>query len=167
MDNKYSHLKSYQYAKKVVNGEIIAGKYIILACKKFLLDLEKENDPNFEWEFKIEIAEIITDFQQLFKFADGMLQGKPMELAPFQEFILHNLFAWKHKSEGFNRYSKAYIQVARKNGKSMLLGYIGLFKALFTMYAQVFVVATKKDQAAIVMREIKKMLDGADRKSVV
>ena len=161
MDNKYKHLKSYQYAKKVVNGEIISGKYIILACKKFLLDLEKHDDPDFEWEFRIEVAEVITDFQQLFKFADGMLQGKPMELAPFQEFILHNLFAWKHKTDGYNRYSKAYIQVARKNGKSMLLGYIGLFKALFTVYAQVFVVATKKDQAAIVMREIKKMLDGA------
>ena len=95
MDKKYGHLKSYQYAKKVVNGEIISGKYIILACKKFLLDLERYDDPEFEWEFKIEIAEVITDFQKLFKFADGMLQGKPMELAPFQEFILHNLFAWK------------------------------------------------------------------------
>lgn len=162
LNEKYGHLKSYNYAKRVVSGEIISGKYIILACKKFLNELEKaENDPDFEWEFKVEIAEVITDFQKLFKFADGMLQGKPMELAPFQEFILHNLFAWKHKKEGFNRYSKAYIQVARKNGKSMLLGYIGLFKALFTAYAQVFVVATKKDQAAIVMREIKKMLDGA------
>lgn len=162
LDKKYGHLKSYNYAKRVVNGEIISGKYIILACKKFLIELEKsETDPDFEWEFKVEIAEVITDFQKLFKFADGMLQGKPMELAPFQEYILHNLFAWKHKKEGFNRYSKAYIQVARKNGKSMLLGYIGLFKALFTAYAQVFVVATKKDQAAIVMREIKKMLDGA------
>ena len=159
---KYEKLKSYQYAKKVVSGEIVSGKYIILACKKFLEDLERsELEDDYEWTFKIEIAEVITDFQQLFKFADGMLQGKPMELAPFQEFILHNLFAWKHKTEGYNRYSKAYIQVARKNGKSMLLGYIGMFKALFTAYAQVFVVATKRDQAAIVMREIKKMLDGA------
>jgi phage terminase large subunit-like protein len=161
LDSKYGHLKSYQYAKQVVNGEIISGKYIILACVKFMRDLERYNDSEFEWEFRVEVAEVITDFQKLFKFADGMLQGKPMELAPFQEFILHNLFAWKHKQEGYNRYSKAYIQVARKNGKSMLLGYIGLFKALFTVYAQVFVVATKKDQAAIVMREIKKMLDGA------
>lgn len=161
LDKKFGHLKSYRYAKKVANGEIISGKYIILACKNFLEDLKKENDEDFDWIFKIEIAEVITDFQKLFKFADGMLQGEPMELSEFQEFILHNLFAWKHKKEGYNRYSKAYIQVARKNGKSMLLGYIGLFKALFTAYAQVFVVATKKDQAAIVMREIKKMLDGA------
>ncbi|MBO5476655.1 MAG: terminase large subunit [Clostridia bacterium] len=162
MDNyKYKQLKSYDYATKVVNGEIISGKYIILACQKFLSDLERMEEEDFEWEFKYEIAEVITDFQQLFKFADGMLQGKPMVLDPFQEFILHNLFAWKHKEKGYNRYSKAYIQVARKNGKSMLLGYIGLFKALFTVYAQVFVVATKKEQAAIVMREIKKMLDGA------
>ena len=34
-----------------------------------------------------------------------------------------------YKEKGYNRYSKAYMQVARKNGKSMLLGYIGLFKA--------------------------------------
>lgn len=161
LDQKYNHLKSYRYAKKVVNGDIISGKYVILACANFLRDLERSEYSDYKWEFRIEIAEVITDFQKLFKFADGMLQGKPMELSEFQEFILHNLFAWKHKTDGYNRYSKAYIQVARKNGKSMLLGYIGLFKALFTAYAQVFVVATKKDQAAIVMREIKKMLDGA------
>lgn len=161
LDLKYNHLKSYRYAKKVVNGDIISGKYIILACVNFLKDLEEAEKEDYKWEFKIEIAEVITDFQKLFKFADGMLQGEPMELSEFQEFILHNLFAWKHRKDGYSKYSKAYIQVARKNGKSMLLGYIGLFKALFTAYAQVFVVATKKDQAAIVMREIKKMLDGA------
>ena len=109
MDNyKYKQLKSYDYATKVVNGEIISGKYIILACQKFLSDLERMEEEDFEWEFKYEIAEVITDFQQLFKFADGMLQGKPMVLDPFQEFILHNLFAWKHKEKGYNRQSSCY-----------------------------------------------------------
>lgn len=41
----------------------------------------------------------------------------------------------------------------------MLLGYIGFIKSLLDDYSQVYCVATKRDQAGIVIKEIKKMLD--------
>ena len=56
-------------------------------------------------------------FQNFFLFADGIMAGKPMKLASFQEWILGNLFCWKHKNEGYVRFSKAYIQIARKQGR--------------------------------------------------
>lgn len=155
----YKDLVAYQYAWKVANGHIVAGKYIRLECQRFLQDLERQYDPNFEWYFDEDVYAVIVGFQNFFKFADGILAGQPMKMAEFQEWILSNLFCWKHKKEGYVRFSKAYIQVSRKQGKSMLLGYIGLFKSLLTEYAQIFCCATKRDQAEIVIKEMKKMLD--------
>lgn len=158
---KYEKLVAVQYAQRVVKGEIIAGKYIILECIRFLTDLNKIGKEDFEWDFDVKIYDFIMGFQEFFKFADGVMAGQPMKLADFQEWILANLFCWKHKDEGYVRFSKAYIQIARKQGKSMILGYIGFIKSLLENYSQIFCCATKRDQAEIVIKEIKKMLDNA------
>lgn len=162
---KYSipeHLQdiiAVKYALKVVKGEIIAGKYIILECSRFLRDLSKSDKEDFEWYFDLNIYNLMLGFEKFFTFADGIEAGKPMKLAEFQNWILANLFCWKHKEEKYIRFSKIYIQVSRKQGKSFLLGMILLIKGLLTTYGQFSTVATKKDQAEIVIKEIKKLLD--------
>lgn len=157
--SEFESLIAVKYARKVVNGKIIAGKYIILECIRFLKDLSRVDDEDFEWYFDTKTYEFIISFSKLFKFADGINAGKPMTLAEFQEWILANLFCWKHKKEGYIRFSRAYIQVSRKQGKSFLLGLILLIKGLVTPYGQFSTVATKKDQAEIVIKEVKKLLD--------
>lgn len=159
INSEFESLVAVKYAQKVVNGEIIAGKYIILECVRFLRDLSKVDDDEFEWYFDTKTYEFIISFSKLFKFADGINAGKPMSLAEFQEWILANLFCWKHKKEDYIRFSRAYIQVSRKQGKSFLLGLILLIKGLVTPYGQFSTVATKKDQAEIVIKEVKKLLD--------
>lgn len=155
-------LSGVKYAQDIVDGKIIAGKYIILECIRFIKDLNRSlEDDDFEWYFDVDTYDFIMGFQEFFLFADGIMAGKPMKLAHFQEWILANLFCWKHKEEGYIRFSRAYIQISRKQGKSMILGYIGFIKSLLEAYSQIFCCATKKDQAEIVIKEIKKMLDKA------
>lgn len=156
---EFEDLVAVKYAQKVATGKIIAGKYIILECIRFLQDLNRIEDEDFEWCFDTDIYDLIIGFSKLFKFADGINAGKEMTLAEFQEWILANLFCWVHKEEGYVRYSRAYIQVSRKQGKSFLLGLIMLIKSLLEQYGQFTTVATKKDQARIVIKEIKKLLD--------
>ena len=117
---KYQDLIAVKYAQKVARGEIIAGKYIILECCRFLNDLNRIEDEDFEWDFDITTYQIIMGFQSFFKFADGINAGKEMRLAEFQEWILGNLFCWVHKEERYVRFSRAYIQVSRKQGKSFI-----------------------------------------------
>lgn len=154
---------AYKYAKRVVNGDIIAGKYIKLECERFLSDISRQDDEGFDWEFDLKIYNFILNFQKLFRFADGINSGKTLQLADFQIWIISSLFCWKHKEEGYIRFSKAYIQVARKQGKSFLQGFIIIIKALLEKYGQFYVVATKKDQSAIVVKEVKKLLDLSDK----
>ena len=44
---------AYRYAKKVVSGKIVAGKYIIMECQRFLDDIKDTKDPNSEWVFDL------------------------------------------------------------------------------------------------------------------
>lgn len=154
---------AYKYAYKVANRQIIAGKYIIMECERFLQDIAETKKPNSEWYFDLGIYDFIINFQSLFKFADGIKAGMPLELAEFQIWIISCLFCFKHREKGYIKYSKAYIQVSRKQGKSFLLGFIVLIKSLLEKYGQFFVVATKKDQASIVVRECKKILDMSEK----
>ena len=157
----YRDIVAYKYAKDIVDRKIKAGKYIIKECERFLSDLERQFDDDFEWYFDLDTYEFIISFPEFFKFADGIKAGQPMKMARFQEWIVGNIFCWKHKEHGYVRFTRAYIQIARKQGKSMLLGYIGFIKSLLYDYAQVYTVASKRDQAEIVIKEIKKMLDKA------
>lgn len=150
---------AYKYAYKVANRKITAGKYVRMECERFLEDIEECKNSDSEWYFDLNVYNFIISFQSLFKFADGIKAGMPLELAEFQIWIISCLFCFKHREKGYVKYSKAYIQVSRKQGKSFLLGFIIIIKSLLEQYGQFFVCATKKDQASIVVREVKKLLD--------
>ena len=77
----YKDTVAYKYAKSVVDGEIKAGKYIILECERFLEDLEKQFEEDFDWYFDLNVYEFIISFQDFFRFADGILAGQPMKMA--------------------------------------------------------------------------------------
>ena len=94
---QYSELVAVKYAQKIARGEIVAGKYIILECIRFLNDLNSIEDEEFEWYFDTKVYKVIIGFSNFFKFADGINAGKPMKLAEFQEWILANIFCWKHR----------------------------------------------------------------------
>lgn len=158
---EYEGLVAVKYAQKVCRGEIIAGKYIILECIRFINDINRIGDDDFDWYFDTNVYNIIIGFSQMFKFADGIMAGKTMKLAEFQEWIMANLFCWKHKEGDYVRFSKAYIQVSRKQGKSFICGLIMLIKALLEEFGQLTCVATKRDQAEIVIKEVKKLLNKA------
>lgn len=114
---KYEGLRAVTYAQQVCRREIVAGRYIIMECERFIKDLNSIEDEDFKWYFDTDVYDVIIGFQNFFKFADGILAGQPMKMAAFQEWILGNLFCWKHKEEDYIRFSKAFIQIARKQGK--------------------------------------------------
>lgn len=149
------------YAEQVVSGKIIAGNHVKLACKRHLNDLEKQGTEKFPYVFNQEKAEHIISFFLYLKHIEGPYAGKPIELADFQCFILGSIFGWVHKETGFRRFRKAYVQMARKQGKSMLLAGTGLYMMVAEkpkeIGGQIFATATKKDQAKIVFEAAQQM----------
>lgn len=148
-----------QYSRKVVNGEIIAGKKVIRACKRHLRDLEKDN---FDYVYLPERADIAVKFMEILP---DISTGKPVKLAEFQKFIVYSLFGWYRKENtDFRRFNKALISMARKNGKSALISGIAIFEFLAGKYPlqnrQIYCTAQSREQASIVFNMVVQRLDG-------
>jgi phage terminase large subunit-like protein len=70
------------------------------------------------------------------------------------------LFGWKNTETGYRRFNLAYLEVARKNGKTTMIAGIGnfLFLADKEPGAEVYTAATKKDQAKLSHSESVRMV---------
>jgi phage terminase large subunit-like protein len=65
------------------------------------------------------------------------------------------------KGKGFRKYRTSYIQLGRQNGKSFLNGILGTYYSAFAgyNYGQIYLTATKADQAKIVYNEMVKFIN--------
>jgi phage terminase large subunit-like protein len=142
------------YAKKVVRGDIVTSMLVKKQCEKHLRDIK--NHDKYEWHIKrankvIQFIEMLPDPKT----------GEPNKLAPFQKFIVGSLYGWLDQF-GNRRYQKAYISMARKGGKSLLVSGIALYEFIFgknPKYGrQIYAAANAKDQARIVWGMVKKQL---------
>ncbi len=149
-----------QYALDVVEGREIAGRNVILACQRHLDDLEKSKLVPYIYEFNIEGSLSAIEFFESLRFTDGEIAGQEVELFGFQDFIVGSLFGWVSKETGYRRFRKSYVQLARKNAKSLLNSGLSIKLAGFDNYpnAQVYCTATKMKQARIVWEQSKKFI---------
>ena len=142
--------KGHQYALDVVEGKIVACVYVIGACQRYLRDIENEN-ANFwmDWD----AAEKYLRLVQKFEHVIGKWPTKNIVYEPWQCWIWMNIIGFKDKTTGFRRFRIAHIEVARGNAKSAMASQCGLFMlALDNPNGnQISTVATKKDQARIVL----------------
>lgn len=51
--------------------------------------------------------------------------GTSLKLELFQKWLISELFGWRDKVTGNRRFDRAYISMARKNGKSFLMADLG------------------------------------------
>ncbi len=89
----------------------------------------------------------------------GEWAGRPLILNDIQREIFTQVFGWL-RADGTRRYRTAYVEVARKFGKSTIAGGLGLFMLVADgeQGAEVYSSATKKDQAAIVWKDAAAMV---------
>ena len=148
------------YAEKVINGEIVAGKLVIAACQRHFDDLEKAKSKDYPYYFDEEEAERAIAFFPFLSHSKGEWAGEALLLELWQCFIVGSIYGWLRKEDGLRRFRTAFIEVARKNGKSTLLAGIGLYQLVADGEpgAEVYSAATKKDQARIIFDEAKRMV---------
>lgn len=142
-----------QYADDVISGKVVAGKWVRLACQRFIDDLDKHS-------FDVDKAQRILDFfPDFIRHVKGKLAGQPYELSDWEAFILINLFGFVD-ANGKRRFRTAYVEVARKNSKSTFCSGIALFMTAFDMEggAEVYSAATTRDQARIVFGDAQNMV---------
>jgi phage terminase large subunit-like protein len=152
------------YSHDVIKDEIISCKKHKQACERFLNDLDREGTDEFPYVFNEEKALKFLQWMTLFKHTKGKLAGKRIEPAPIHTFVFGNIYGWEHMTTELRRFKKGYWQVGRKNTKSQSLSCVGSYEssALGESMSEVYVGATKTEQAKIVWNEIKAQVLGCD-----
>lgn len=165
-----SHVRdANRYVQDVVDGRVLACKWVRLACRRHLEDLERAGTGDFPYEFDEAKANRACAFIELLPHTKGRWAvAKPgqkgstlLKLEPWQKFILCSVFGWVHEGTGFRRFRIVYVCVPRKNGKSGLAAGIGLymFAADGEYGAEVYSGATSEKQAWEVFRPAKLMAE--------
>lgn len=118
--------REYTYAENIINGTYLACELEVLACRRFLRDLERQNDPDFPWCYDT------TRADRFFQFFERCVDinspdNATLKLAHFQYFDLGNIYGWVNKTNGIRRYKEALIFHARGNGKSTEAGAMSLY----------------------------------------
>lgn len=147
----------YQYALKIVSGEIPACIYVIGACKKSLREFNDKFHPKFL--FVPEKAEKYLRQVQKFHHVNGHWATSNIVYDPWQNWVWMNITGFISRTTGFIRFRLAHVDIARGNGKSAMASQAALsFMCLDNPNGnQVATVATKKDQARIVLDAARSM----------
>lgn len=151
-----NRLSAEQYVDDVLSGDVVACRWVRLACERHRRDLETGHERGL-W-FDEDAAKLVIAFFGLLKHSKGEWAGLPMRLEPWQQFVIWSLFGWKRR-DGTRRFRTAYLEVARKNGKSTMAAGIGLYLLVADgeAGAEIYTAATKRDQARIAHSEATRM----------
>ena len=130
--------KTQQKVSFFNNGEQIEHTY--------RFDIEKANRP-------------IEFIERFLKQSKGKWNGKPLRLELFQKAYIEALFGFVDEN-GKRKYKKSIFFVARKNGKSVLDSALAIYMLVADKEggAEIYSVATKREQAKIVWEEAKRMI---------
>lgn len=139
-----------EYAAKIESGEIITSRRV---AKVYSELKERILNPTGQYVFDEAKANYAIEFIERFcKHSKGKWAGSPVILELFQKAYISALFGFVDKDSGLRQYRESMFMVGRKNGKSTMLAGIALFMMIADNEggAEVYSVATKKDQARLV-----------------
>lgn len=154
-------IRLWNYIKDVEGGSIPACIHEKNAIRRFKEDLHRS-----DLDFRISKVKQVVDFIAHLKHFTGAYSAKNFTLQPWQFFIIANLYGFYWKGTNLRRFQTAYIEVARKNGKTALSAALSLYHLIGDGEdaAQVLLAANSRDQAHIDYDMTDKFAKGFDPK---
>ena len=137
-----------EYWGRISSGEIVTSRRVKAVYGRLMQEMDAPSDDS-AYYFDEETGERpILFIEQFCKQSQGTL-GAALKLELFQKAFIQTLFGWLEKDTGYRRFRETLLLVARKNGKTTLLAAIALYLLVadYEGAAEIYSVATKKDQA--------------------
>lgn len=148
------------YAEAVLAGDIIAGPYVRLACRRHMDMLASQGEV---WVWDPALAQRWIDF-----FPDMLTVEEDGETVPFvlldwQVFVAGSLNGWRDAETGHRLFRRAYVEGGKGCGKSPFAAGIGLLMMIADneQKAEVYSAAAKKEQAHILFQDAVSMKKGS------
>lgn len=154
--------KAFDYATQVIKGKIPACEELKQACQRHIDDLKRSKDKSYPYKFSVYLADRALRFISNLPHVKGKWakHRELLHLEAWECFIVASLFGWVDKRTSLRRFREAYLEICRKNGKSVLAAAIALFMFLADgeFGAEVYSGATSEKQAWEVFRPARLML---------
>ena len=148
-----------EYWRKIESGEIVTSRRVKAVYGRLMAEMDSPAADS-PYYFDEETGDRPIIFIERFcKQSQGTL-GAPLRLELFQKAFIQTLFGWLLKSTGYRRFRETLFLVGRKNGKSTLLAALALYMLVadYEGAAEIYSVATKKDQARKTLTEAVNMV---------
>ena len=148
----------HQYWAAIIDGQECVGKKVKAVYEEQIRIIEDEKG---EWEYNANYANHALYFIERYcRQSKGKMGGKPIVLELWQKALIACAFGIINKKTRLRKYQQVLLVVGRKNGKSTLASAVGLYLMIGDgeAGAEIYVAATKEDQAKIIWQEAKKMV---------
>lgn len=149
------------YPEDVIEGRIQACDLTKLACERSLHEHDNGVEP---WVWDADFAIPVVGFFGWLHHVTGDHakpigiddNGKPVyrtiDLEPWQAWVIGEIYGWRARRDlNIRRFTEVLIEVAKKNGKTLIGSGISLYHLLHQGSGQeIYSVASKRDQAKII-----------------
>lgn len=151
-----------EYYERIKSGDEVVSRKIARVYRKLVEDLSGSvGADGTVYHYSHSRANHILEFAENYcRHSKGKLGGQLVVLELWEKAMLAAMFGFID-DEGRRRYREIILIVAKKNGKSLIGSIVGLYLQVGDGEpgAEVYAVATKKDQAKIIWGEAKRMVN--------
>jgi phage terminase large subunit-like protein len=150
------------YALDVLEGRIPACQPVRQAIQRQERDRRRAaNDASWPYAWSELHAAAVCTFAESMVHVEGKWPTPTLTLQPWQVWLLTTLFGWRYRDDqARRRFNDCYIEVARKNGKSVLAAIVMLYCFLEEQEngPQIKIAATTRSQTDAVFLVAKKIV---------
>lgn len=146
-----------EYWKAIEEGRVIVCKRTRAIYKRLAAEIANPG----RWVFdEARATRPIAFIERFCRHSKGEWAGQPVRLELWQKAFISALFGFIDPDTKLRRFREGFLEVGRKNGKSTLLSGIALYMLTSDgeSGAEVYSVATKRDQAKLVFDEAHNMV---------
>lgn len=148
-----------QYVRAIRAGTVTVSEPVRQVYER--LDAEAA-DKSCPYRFSAKLGDHAIRFIETFcRHYEGEHAGQLVKLELWEKAFIQTLFGWVDKKTRLRRFREFFLLVARKNGKSFLSACIMVYMLVADgeAGAQCVSIATKYDQAAIVYKTARKIIE--------
>lgn len=148
-----------QYVRAIRAGTVTVSEPVRQVYER--LDAEAA-DKACPYRFSAKLGDHAIRFIETFcRHYEGEHAGQLVKLELWEKAFIQTLFGWVNKKTRLRRFREFFLLVARKNGKSFLSACIMVYMLVADgeAGAQCVSIATKYDQAAIVYKTARKIIE--------
>lgn len=147
-----------KYCSDIETGKIPACIHVKKAIARFRADLKRK-----DLDFREDRYDRVVKFISCLEHYSGRFEGKKFLLEPWQKFIVANLYGF-YRKDGHRRFTSAYLEVAKKNGKTALSAAFCLYHLIadFEGGAEILLAANSREQAKIAFKHCKEFTKRLD-----